>query len=146
MLHEYTHIIKEELEVRILNTFSQRMSHTSNIIFNPLLLHERERHPSFPSELTGYHYKNYDISFSIEAHGGYPHRVLSITPHGFSPEPMTESELEGLLEYFSFYSFLPVRNYNITHNGDPYTGDTQYYSQMVMDLQDLKELPAAAGL
>ena len=124
---------------------NQTIKHPGNIIFNPLLLLEREGHQSFPSELSGYYYKNYDISFSIGTHGGYPHRILSITPHGFSPAPMTESELAGLLEHFGFYSFLPVSSYSITHSDDPYTGDTQYYSQMIMDLQDLRDLPAAAG-
>ncbi len=114
-------------------------------IFNPLLLVKREGHAFSPSELTGYYYKNCDISFSIRAHSGYPHRVLSITPHGFCTKPLAGSELAGILEHFGFYSFLPVGNYNIAHADDPYTGDTQYYYQMIMDLQDLKELPEAAG-
>ena len=112
--------------------------------FNPMLLLERERPESFHFGLTGYYYKNYDISFSIRTHNNYPHRALSITPHGFSPPPMKGPELSGLLEHFGFYSFLSVGNYSSGTN-DPYTGDTQYYYQMIMDMQDLQELPAAAG-
>ena len=124
---------------------NQKVSHPGKIIFNPLLLLGREGHPFYPSELTGYYYKNYDISFSVETHGGYPHRILSITPHGFSPAPMTDSELTGLLEHFGFYSFLPVSSCSIAPSDDPYTGDTQYYSQMIMDLQDLRDLPYSLG-
>ena len=112
--------------------------------FNPMLLLEQERSESFPYGLTGYYYKNYDIRFSIRTHNNYPHRVLSITPHGFSPLPMEGPELSGLLEHFGFYSFLSVGNYSSATN-DPYTGDTQYYYQMIMDMQDLQDLPVAAG-
>ena len=115
-----------------------------NIVFNPMLLIEQEGPESFPPELTGYYYKNYDISFSIRTHNNYPHRVLSITPRGFSPLPMEGPELSGLLEHFGFYSFLSVGNYSSATN-DPYTGDTQYYYQMIMDMQDLQDLPVAAG-
>ena len=116
-----------------------------SIVFNPLLLVERKAPEFFPNELTGYYYKNYDISFSIRTHNNFPHRVLSITPHGFNPKPMKELELIGLLEHFGFYSFLSIGNYSSAHLNDPYTGDTQYYYQMIMDMQDLQKLPVAAG-
>ena len=112
--------------------------------FNPMLLIERERPEFSPSGLAGYFYKNYDISFSVGTHNNYPHRVLSITPHGFNPNPMKGPELSGLLEHFGFYSFLSIGNYRSATN-DPYTGDTQYYYQIIMDMQDLQDLPAAAG-
>lgn len=116
-----------------------------NIIFNPILLVEREGPDFFPPELTGYYYKNYDISFSIRTYNNFPHRVLSITPHGFNPEQMKELELIGLLEHFGFYCFLSIGYYCSEHANDPYTGDTQYYYQMVMDMQDLQNLPGVAG-
>ena len=116
-----------------------------NILFNPMFLIERDGHESFPPELTGYYYKNYDISFSIRTHNNFPHRFLSITPHGFNPGSMNELELTGLLEHFGFYSFLSIGNYSSPHTDDPYTGDTQYYYQMIMDMQDLQKVPVAAG-
>ena len=116
-----------------------------SIVFNPMLLIERDRPEFFPSELTGYCYKNYDISFSVRTYNNYPHRVLSITPHGFNPKSMTDLELIELLEHFIFYSFLSIGNYSSAHTDDPYTGDTQYYYQIIMDMQDLQKLPVAAG-
>ena len=115
-----------------------REKNTSSNIFNPMLIAKQERLAYFPSE-SGYYYKNYTISFSISTHCSYPHRVLSVTPHGFSPKLMKGPELVGLLEHFGFYSFLPIKNYSTEHPDDPYTGDTQYYSQMVIDLDNLKD-------
>lgn len=112
---------------------------TYSVAFNPLLLVEQDKPDRFTPGIFGYYYRNYAVSLSITIRSGYPHRVLSITPHGFDPQKVRESELGGLLDYFGFYSFIPIDNYAIGHPDDPYTGDTQYYRQMIMDLADLKD-------
>lgn len=114
----------------------------ANWAFNPLLLVERHERDFLPIELTSYFYKNYTIGFSIDIEDGYPHRILSIAPHGFDPQPMKDTELQGALKHFGFYGFLPIENFKVEHPFDPFTGDTQYYRQMVMDLDELKDLPS----
>lgn len=115
----------------------------ANRAFNPLLLVERHEPDFLPPELSSCFYKNYTVGFSIDIEDGYPHRVLSIAPHGFDPQPMKDTELQGALKHFGFYSFLPIENFKIEHPFDPFTGDTQYYRQMVMDLDELKDLPSS---
>lgn len=88
--------------------------------------------PGFPPGISSYIYKNYSIVYSLaETVDGAPARAVSIVSHGIPCIPPTETDINGILEYFKFDKSLPIEHFTLQHPGEIGMGDSIYYLQAI---------------
>ena len=91
-----------------------------------------------PGDTVTYEYRHCEVKETIESENGYLQHVVTITPLGFMANPLSESEVRGILEQLHFdgdYVRAEIRHpFSIFVPNRPFTGKIFNYTQKFCDL------------
>ena len=88
----------------------------------------------FPG-IKSYMYKTYTVCASVSSPRSsleMPMRTVSICDHAGKNE-IPQEDLQGILEFCGINLNMPIHRKTLKHTGDPTFGDSQYYTQPVID-------------